>query len=128
MYEYKCIKCGKMFEKIESFTASPKKKCPKCGAKAERQVSASSMQFKGSGWYVSDYGKQSSSGDGAKKEQTAASDSKADSKGDSKSDAKGDSGGDSKSDPKSESKPGKAGESKETATAAKSTSSGKKKD
>jgi len=50
------VKCGHRFEKIESFSASPKKKCPKCGANAERLVSASAIQFKGSGWYVTDYG------------------------------------------------------------------------
>jgi putative FmdB family regulatory protein len=49
------VKCGHRFEKIESFSASDKKKCPKCGAKAERQMGAPAIQFKGSGWYVTDY-------------------------------------------------------------------------
>jgi putative FmdB family regulatory protein len=72
LYEYKCEKCGHRFEKIESHTASTTKKCPKCGAKAERQHSAPAIQFKGSGWYVTDYGGKSAppaasegSGDGA---------------------------------------------------------------
>jgi putative FmdB family regulatory protein len=56
LYEYKCAKCGHRFEKIESFSASEVKKCPKCGKKAERQISPSALQFKGSGWYVNDYG------------------------------------------------------------------------
>ena len=55
LYEYECVKCGHRFEKIESLSASPVKKCPKCGAKAERQLSASAIQFKGTGWYVTDY-------------------------------------------------------------------------
>ena len=60
LYEYKCEKCAHRFEKIENHNASETKKCPKCGAKAKRQVSASAIQFKGTGWYVTDYaGKKS---------------------------------------------------------------------
>jgi putative FmdB family regulatory protein len=55
LYEYKCVKCGHRFEKIESVSASETKKCPKCGAKAERVLNAPAIQFKGSGWYVTDY-------------------------------------------------------------------------
>lgn len=55
LYEYKCAKCGHRFEKIESHSASTTKKCPKCGAKAERLLAAPAIQFKGSGWYVTDY-------------------------------------------------------------------------
>ena len=72
LYEYKCVKCGHRFEKIESLSASEIKKCPECGGRAERQLGAPAIQFKGSGWYVTDYaGKGSaasskeSSGDGA---------------------------------------------------------------
>lgn len=55
IYEYKCVKCGHRFEKIESVTAAEVKKCPKCGAKAERVLNAPAIQFKGTGWYVTDY-------------------------------------------------------------------------
>lgn len=71
LYEYECTKCGHRFEKIENVGASETKKCPKCGAKAERLLAAPAIQFKGSGWYVTDYaGKKSDgtakeSGDGA---------------------------------------------------------------
>ena len=61
LYEYKCEKCGHRFEKIEGHNASETKKCPKCGAKAQRMLSAAAIQFKGSGWYVTDYGKKTSS-------------------------------------------------------------------
>jgi len=68
------VKCGHRFEKIESVSAPTSKKCPKCGAKAERMLSAPAIQFKGTGWYVTDYaGKKpdgsagESSGDGAPK-------------------------------------------------------------
>ena len=55
LYEYKCAKCGNKYEKIESYSAAETQKCPKCGGKAERQISAAGIQFKGSGWYVTDY-------------------------------------------------------------------------
>lgn len=89
LYEYECVKCGHRFEKIEPVSASTTKKCPKCGAKAERQIAAPAIQFKGSGWYVTDYaGKSSGSstaesgGDGAAKSDKPAekSESKAEPK------------------------------------------------
>jgi putative FmdB family regulatory protein len=62
LYEYKCEKCGNQFEKIEKHSAPTTQKCPKCGAKAQRMISAAGIQFKGSGWYVTDYkGKSSGS-------------------------------------------------------------------
>jgi putative FmdB family regulatory protein len=67
LYEYKCVKCGHRFEKIEGVNASETKKCPKCGAKAERQFAAPAIQFKGTGWYVTDYaGKKSGASSGDK--------------------------------------------------------------
>ena len=63
LYEYQCAKCGHRFEKIESFSAPETKKCPKCGGKAERLLAAPAIQFKGSGWYVTDYaGKKPAAG------------------------------------------------------------------
>jgi len=55
LYEYKCEKCGHRFEKIEPITASEIKKCPSCRGKAVRQLASPAIQFKGSGWYVTDY-------------------------------------------------------------------------
>jgi putative FmdB family regulatory protein len=65
LFEYKCDKCGQVFEKIEKHSASATKKCPNCGAKAERQLGAPAIQFKGSGWYVTDYGGKASGAAGA---------------------------------------------------------------
>ena len=84
LYEYKCTKCGHRFEKIEGIAASETKVCPKCGAKAKRMLAAPAIQFKGSGWYVTDYASKKSgtdssekSGDGsAAKPQENARDSK----------------------------------------------------
>lgn len=61
LYEYECSKCHHRFEKIESFSAPPRQPCPKCGQTAERQLAAPAIQFKGTGWYVTDYGRKNSS-------------------------------------------------------------------
>jgi len=67
LYEYKCVKCGHRFEKIESVSSPISKKCPKCGAKAERMLSAAAIQFKGSGWYVTDYAGKKTDGSSSEK-------------------------------------------------------------
>jgi putative FmdB family regulatory protein len=61
LYEYQCTKCGHRFEKIQKFSDKPIKKCPECGGKVEQTISAPAVQFKGSGWYVTDYAKKSGS-------------------------------------------------------------------
>ena len=75
LYEYKCRKCGKHTEKIEKVEGPYLKKCPHCGGAVERLVSAPAIQFKGSGWYVTDYGKSSSGGANSEKGDGAGSDS-----------------------------------------------------
>jgi putative FmdB family regulatory protein len=59
LYEYRCEKCGHRFEKIRKFSDRPIKKCPECGGQVEQVISAPAVQFKGSGWYVTDYAKKS---------------------------------------------------------------------
>jgi putative FmdB family regulatory protein len=61
LYEYKCKKCGHVFERIQKFSDPHVKKCPDCGGAVEQVVSAPAVQFKGSGWYVTDYAKGGSS-------------------------------------------------------------------
>jgi len=57
-YEYKCTKCGTEFEVVKKITAKPGSKCPKCGSKAEPQLSGGAgLVFKGSGFYLTDYGR-----------------------------------------------------------------------
>jgi len=56
LYEYECRKCHHRFELIEKSTAPETHKCPKCGGKGDRQASAPAIQFKGAGWYVTEYG------------------------------------------------------------------------
>jgi len=60
LYEYECAHCHHRFEKIESYSAPEKRKCPKCGKTAVRVLTAPAIQFKGTGWYVTDYGGKNS--------------------------------------------------------------------
>lgn len=62
IYEYRCKKCHHTFERIQKFSDPHVKKCPECGAAVEQVLSAPAVQFKGSGWYVTDYAKKSSAG------------------------------------------------------------------
>ena len=80
LYEYQCQKCGHRFERIQRFSDPLVKKCPECGGKVEQLLSAPAVQFKGSGWYVTDYAKKSSAGSTSKSDS---SESKSDSGKDS---------------------------------------------
>jgi putative FmdB family regulatory protein len=57
-YEYLCKKCGHRFEEIRKFSDKHLRKCPECGGVLEQVISAPAVQFKGSGWYVTDYPKK----------------------------------------------------------------------
>jgi len=70
LYEYKCLKCGRRTEKIEGVSGPHLKKCPHCGGKVESVLTAPAIQFKGSGWYVTDYSGKSK-GDGSTSEKPA---------------------------------------------------------
>jgi putative FmdB family regulatory protein len=78
LYEYQCKKCKHKFEKIQKFSDRPIKKCPECGGPVEKIQHAPNVQFKGTGWYVTDYAAKSdtSKADGGseKKETTAKDD------------------------------------------------------
>jgi len=56
LYEYQCKKCKHKFEKIQKFSDPPVRKCPECGSPVEKVMHAPNVQFKGTGWYVTDYG------------------------------------------------------------------------
>ena len=71
LYEYKCTKCNRRTEKIEPVNGPHLKKCPRCGGRVESLISAPAIQFKGSGWYVTDYAGRSSSAESAKEEQSS---------------------------------------------------------
>jgi putative FmdB family regulatory protein len=60
LYEYKCNQCGSVFERIQKFSDEPLLTHDNCGGAVERLVSAPALQFKGSGWYITDYAKSGS--------------------------------------------------------------------
>lgn len=55
LYEYKCSKCGAVFEVLQKINDPPLKKCIRCQGHVEKLLSPPALQFKGSGWYVTDY-------------------------------------------------------------------------
>jgi len=61
LYEYLCESCGRTIEAIQSFAEPPLAVCDRCAGALKKLVSAPAFQFKGTGWYVSDYGRPSSS-------------------------------------------------------------------
>ncbi len=61
IYEYQCTKCGEVFEAFQKINDSPLKECKFCRGKVERLISQSSFQLRGSGWYLTDYARKSSS-------------------------------------------------------------------
>lgn len=61
IYEYQCTKCGEIFEAFQKITDEPLSQCKFCQAKVEKLISHSSFQLKGSGWYLTDYARRSSS-------------------------------------------------------------------
>lgn len=66
IYEYSCKKCGN-FETMQRITEDPLKKCPTCGAKVTKLISHSAFHLKGSGWYMTDYGKNGAASSGSEK-------------------------------------------------------------
>lgn len=82
LYEYQCEKCGR-FELVKKFSDAPVETCPTCGGPVEKLLSSPAIQFKGTGWYVTDYAKS-----GAKPGSSSSS-----AKPESKSEASKDSGG-----------------------------------
>src|SRR5262245_44389220 len=74
LYEYECDNCGHRFEAIQKFSDPPVDKCPQCGGTVHKIQSAPAFQFKGTGWYITDYAKKDQAA-GEKKERVS-SDSK----------------------------------------------------
>lgn len=58
LYEYACASCKKKIEVLQGFNEKPIRNCPHCGGKLKKLMSSPAIQFKGSGWYVTDYAKQ----------------------------------------------------------------------
>jgi len=72
LYEYRCRQCGHQFELIQKFSDPPPERCDKCGGGVEKLLSAPGLQFKGSGWYITDYARKDNKETKPKKEPAAA--------------------------------------------------------
>ena len=86
IYEYQCRKCKSHTEAFQKINDKPLTKCKKCGGRLEKIISAPAIQFKGSGWYVTDYAGKATKGE--KSESESAADKKADKKSKETSPAK----------------------------------------
>lgn len=89
LYEYQCDACAHRFEVIQKFSDPPVEVCPKCGSKVTKLFSSPAIQFKGSGWYITDYAKKSGTQSGGSKGESTGGTAQGESKGDAK--ASGDS-------------------------------------
>ena len=98
LYEYSCHRCGRKFEVRQKFADEPLKVDEECGGEVERLISAPSLHFKGSGWYVTDYAKSGTS------PSTSGSNGHADSKSESKAETKTESKTETKTETKTPTK------------------------
>jgi putative FmdB family regulatory protein len=124
LYEYECEACAHRFERIQKFSDPPIETCPKCGSKVRKLFSSPAIQFKGSGFYITDYPKSGSTSDGgrggSKSDQKSGDEKSSDGKSSDKSsdgkssDRKSSDGksSDSGAAAKTESKPEAKGETK----------------
>lgn len=104
LYEYQCESCQNRFEKIQkSYNDPPLETCPKCGKGPVRKlISSPAIQFKGTGWYITDYAKKSST-DGQTAGSTGGSTEKSEKSGQGEKSEKTESKSDAKADAKSDS-------------------------
>jgi putative FmdB family regulatory protein len=88
LYEYRCTSCGERIEVLQHLGAAPLAECPSCGGVLVKLISASALQFKGTGWYVTDYGHRrttaTGNGESNSKDAGAKPESKAENKAESK--------------------------------------------
>jgi putative FmdB family regulatory protein len=67
LYEYECESCGHRFELIQKFSDPPAEHCPVCGGPVRKLLSSPAIQFKGTGWYITDYARKGGAGSGREK-------------------------------------------------------------
>jgi putative FmdB family regulatory protein len=94
IYDYHCDHCGHSFSQVQSYKDQPLEKCPNCGKKPRRLISASAVVFKGSGWYKTD----------SRPAEKSESETKTKTKTEAKTETKTESKPETKSDPKSDAK------------------------
>ncbi len=105
LYEYECNACAHRFEVIQKYSDAPIEVCPKCGGAVNKLFSSPAIQFKGSGFYLTDYGRGGKSDIGtesakAAKESSGSSGTSGETKADAKTEAKTETKTETKSDPK----------------------------
>ena len=100
LYEYQCDACAHRFEVIQKYSDAPIDVCPKCGGAVVKLLSSPAIQFKGSGWYITDYAKSgktesggTESANAAKAEAKSESETKTETKTETKSETKSESKG-----------------------------------
>ena len=96
LYEYQCEACNHRFERIQKFSDPPIETCPTCGGAVRKLISSPAIQFKGSGWYITDYAKSGSrdskdSKDHAPASSSSSSETKTETKSETKPESKSDS-------------------------------------
>src|SRR6478736_813222 len=96
LYEYQCDKCAHRFEVIQKYSDAPIDVCPKCGGPVMKLLSSPAIQFKGTGWYITDYARKSDSA--TTKSGEAKSDSTAETKSETKTETKTETKSETKSD------------------------------
>jgi putative FmdB family regulatory protein len=116
LYDYRCHQCGEVFEVRQKFADEVLTVHEGCGGELERLISLPALQFKGTGWYVTDYGRNG-------KTPSASSNGKTETKSDSPSESKSEGKSESKAEGKSESKSETKTESKPAASSTPSSSS-----
>lgn len=97
LYEYQCDACAHRFEVIQKFSDPPLETCEKCGGQVRKLLSSPAIQFKGSGWYITDYARAGKS-EGQKDSSSASS-------GETKTESKTETKTESKSESKTDTKP-----------------------
>ncbi len=80
IYEFRCKKCGNHIEVFQKISDKPPTRCKKCGGRLEKQISRTAVQFKGEGWYVTDYARKGSVAEKVDKELSSPEPSSSDSK------------------------------------------------
>ena len=111
LYEYQCEKCGHRFEVIQKFSDQPIAVCPSCGqGPVEKLLSSPAIQFKGTGWYITDYARKGQSGTPA---GTSTTGGKSESRGGSGSESAGDKPAADSNTAKTESKPAESSSKKD---------------
>jgi putative FmdB family regulatory protein len=91
LYEYACHRCGETFEVMQKFSDAPLKEHEGCGGEVERLLSPPALQFKGSGWYITDYARNGKSAGSGSSTSESKTETKTETKGEAKTESKSES-------------------------------------